>query len=505
MLEALIIFNQGGIVLFQHRAEPSLLKSVDDPAAHVRHLLEAEVIQDALSYNTKRYKIVDGLTFCWTWSGIDDDFCVAAVYPDILFEGPRQYLQHWAQYLIQATETEFRLLYDQYSHHGKSHNKNTDQGSSKNNRDIATLMNGSAFEKTFKLVLEHSKTQRHNEPKLPEQPARVDASSSSNTSSATVKEAASTTAATTSSTKKATAGPIPTKERHWRGEAKVTDAAMNALNMNEDATDNKDNDASYQRALDEARQAYLPTKDEVKKNAKPSSSPTNDTTSWSAALTGMLQTLSGSKRLTVDDLQKPLERVKAHLQEKNVSVETADALCQAVRQKLTGKQLQSFYSVQTAVQQAFESTIAQLLLKPVDLVTNVRRKRDKPYVICMIGINGIGYVYQNATLDIALFVCLLVCCCRFLEQFMIQLSHTRAHNTHNDSIIQQNDHHGQIGLSLSTKRSQFVIGRRRYLSCGCRGTIARPRRLFRRAHLYGRLRQRPDRCRHTSLAAIADN
>jgi signal recognition particle GTPase len=116
----------------------------------------------------------------------------------------------------------------------------------------------------------------------------------------------------------------------------------------------------------------------------------NDTTSWSAALTGMLQTLSGSKRLTVDDLQKPLERVKAHLQEKNVSVETADALCMAVRQKLTGKQLQSFYSVQTAVQQAFETTIAQLLLKPVDLITNVRRKRDKPYVICMIGINGIG-------------------------------------------------------------------------------------------------------------------
>jgi hypothetical protein len=400
MLEALIIFNQGGIVLFQYRAEPSLLKSIDQPAAHVRHLLEAEVIHDALlgsSYNdtTPRFKIVDGLTFCWAWSNAalhQDHFCVAAVYPDILFEGPRQYLKHWAQYLVAATAAEFRILYDRTHNGGKPHgggggknsnssSKNNEDGSSSTrNKDMVTLLSGSAFEKTFKVVLEHSKTQRHNEPTAAVPGAITDGSSSSSTthaSSSTIKESAATS-----------------KERHWRGEAKVTEAAMNALNMNEDAGDSKNNEAAYQRALDEARQAYLPSKDEVQKSAAGASNNKDDatTSSWSSALTGMLQTLSGSKKLTVDDLQKPLEKVKAHLQEKNVSVETADALCQAVRQKLVGRQLQSFYSVQTAVQQAFEATIAQLLLKPVDLVTNVRRKRDKPYVICVMGINGIGYV-----------------------------------------------------------------------------------------------------------------
>lgn len=337
MLEALLIFNQGGIVLFHHRSEPSLLKSVDHPESHVRHLLEAEVIHDTVS--NKSFKIVQGLTFSWKWM---NDVCIVAVYPDILFEGPRQYLKQWAQYLVDATAKEFQLFYEKNQSPENEH-----------------LIDASTFAPTFNVILEHSKSQRHN-----------------------------AAPANETNTKQTTKEANPNKgkeERHWRGEAKVTEAAMNALNMN-DAESSENKDAAYERALTEARQAYLPSKDEQTQSAATA----KEQPSWSSSLTGMLQTLSGSKRLTAEDLHQPLDKMKAHLQAKNVSVETSQALCDAVQSKLTGKKLQSFYSVQTAVQQAFETTIQQLLLKPVDIVTNVRRKRNKPYVICIMGINGIG-------------------------------------------------------------------------------------------------------------------
>lgn len=341
MLEALLIFNQGGIVLFHHRAEPSLLKSIDHPVSHVRHLLEAEVIHNQIT--NQCFKIVEGLTFSWKWM---NDICIVAVYPDILFEGPRQYLKQWAQFLVENTSQEFqRYLENQDPAEEEQHH----------------FTDASTFAPTFKVILDHSKSQRHGT------------------------EAGAPTPAVLEPKKKE--GSV-TKERHWRGEAKVTEAAMKALNMNDEETNNgkAGKDAAYQRALREARQAYLPTEQEQTKSVA------KEEPSWSSSLTGVLETLSGSKKLTADDLHKPLEKMKAHLQGKNVSVETSQALCDAVQSKLTGKKLQTFYSIQTAVQQALESTIQQLLLKPIDIVTSIRRKRNKPYVICVMGINGIGYV-----------------------------------------------------------------------------------------------------------------
>jgi len=102
---------------------------------------------------------------------------------------------------------------------------------------------------------------------------------------------------------------------------------------------------------------------------------------------------------------------------KNVAQEIAQDICATVRKKLVGKRMASFTRVKTAVRQALEVAIEKIL-RPgkgrgggdeVDLLRNVVSKREsgimgklmrgsksassdgkRPYVIVMVGINGVG-------------------------------------------------------------------------------------------------------------------
>mmetsp|Transcript_29042 Transcript_29042/g.44635 ORF Transcript_29042/g.44635 Transcript_29042/m.44635 type:complete len:308 (+) Transcript_29042:43-966(+) len=97
------------------------------------------------------------------------------------------------------------------------------------------------------------------------------------------------------------------------------------------------------------------------------------------------------------------------LTSKNVSNDVADEICKGVKSKLVGKRMNSFHRVDTAVQQALQSSISKLLEpsqssgKVVDVLRGVMTKRDsstrlfskdathkKPYTIVMVGINGVG-------------------------------------------------------------------------------------------------------------------
>lgn len=351
-----MIFTPGGIVLYQYRSNPSLLKSVDNPDFHVRHVVEANVIHDALGGNTASddvsYRIAQGLTLCWQWAS--DDYCVAVVYPDILFEGPRQYLRNWATQLVKLTVSEFALCFQRASADGTA----------------------ASFDKAFHVLLERSKSEK-----------APDATSSvlpSNNNSATQSSSA-------------VSKPPTKQQRSWGGEAKVTKEAMNALDMNSETDEARE--AAYEKALLEARQAYLP--DDKDNKTTPSMTPVADA-DWSSSLSSFFKKLSSKKRLTAEDLKEPIDKMKTHLQSKNVAASTADALCSSVLNKLKNKQLNSFYSVKTAVQQALGTTLSQILQrnKSDDLIASIRRsqRKQRPYVICILGINGIGKTTTTAKL-----------------------------------------------------------------------------------------------------------
>jgi len=207
---------------------------------------------------------------------------------------------------------------------------------------------------------------------------------------------------------------------------KITSKSMAALDRSK-ASSNTDNETDSP-ALQEARAAYLPSPDETPLWDKDeptlndddddddndeSNTDTSNTNKWGSSLRSALNQLSGNKILTANDLVTPLTEMHSLLTSKNVASDIATDIVNNVRTKLVGRKLASLTRVKTAVRQALEVTIGRIL-KPgsgreVDLLRGVVEKRErgngflgrfgggdsekkgkKPYVIVMIGINGVG-------------------------------------------------------------------------------------------------------------------
>jgi len=369
MLESLTIFSRGGIVLFQYNASPSMVGAEDGPA-HSCELLSSMLVGKILTDagNTKTYHIAEGLTFLWKTEG---EVVVVALYPDILFEGPRQYLRNWAQSLVDSTLDEYKIFYQ--------------QAVAQDPALVGTRPDPTLFAKTFDVLLQRSKYKNHGE-------------------APNLEEVKTTDKAPKAETKAKKEGK---EKRQWHdGNAKVTKQAMAELDKSAPGDSDESAKAeSLEKALQEARQAYLPDSSEVEEHLKKQKElEKGDTNSWSSSVTGMLQQLSGSKVLSASDLDKPLNSMEEMLTSKNVAREISHELCEAVRAKLVGKKLNSLYRVQTAVRQALESVLQRILEKNrIDLLRNVKAKRGdgsmlaslssknrQPYVISVMGINGIG-------------------------------------------------------------------------------------------------------------------
>ena len=383
MLESLTIFSKGGLILYQYTASPSLVGAAD-PVAHTRHALNtgwiSKVLWDASSSN-KTFHIDQGLSFSWK---IQNDIVAVALYPDILFEGPRQYLKTWSQGLLDQTLKEYTLY--QRSSSSKAAEKHQQ----------AIRPDPAPFDRTFRVLLQQSKGE-----------GTASAGANSSSPAAAFPTAADTPSSsgtkgtkTDSSNKSKNTKTGGKQKRSWHdGNAKVTEKAMAELDKSAAvATDDKAaaEQAKMDRMLQEARQAYLPDAAELleEQQKEEEASKTDSTASWSSSITGLFQQLTGNKVLQSPDLDQPLADMEELLTSKNVAREIAHELCEACRSKLTGKRLNSLYRIPTAVQQAMETVLSRLLDQHrIDLLRQVLAKRAssrRPYVIAVMGINGIG-------------------------------------------------------------------------------------------------------------------
>ena len=246
---------------------------------------------------------------------------------------------------------------------------------------------------------------------------------------------------TTQSTKKG-----GKKGTQWHdGNQKITKAALAELDMSKD----KDNESSAAagdgniredaRAIAEAKAAYMPDKDEVPAWEEEDEVLDEININWNAdgdededgdddsqANTGIRgffsNLLSPNRPLTKSDLEPPLKQMQLLLTSKNVAPSTAKAICEVVEKQLLGKKVGTLVGVKRAVRHALEDAIERILRpelggiggrgsgvkrgKSVDVLRGVVEKRAKgtgllgmggngggggrPYVIVMIGINGVG-------------------------------------------------------------------------------------------------------------------
>ncbi|KAM5443256.1 hypothetical protein MferCBS31731_001573 [Microsporum ferrugineum] len=118
------------------------------------------------------------------------------------------------------------------------------------------------------------------------------------------------------------------------------------------------------------------------------------------AISNMFRNVVGGKVLTEADLVKPLKAMEDHLLKKNVAREAAVRLCEGVQKELVGKKTASFQSIDSALRAGMESSLRKILtptssldlLREIEVVTSPTNKQQprRPYVISVVGVNGVG-------------------------------------------------------------------------------------------------------------------
>ncbi|KAJ6821485.1 signal recognition particle receptor subunit alpha [Iris pallida] len=127
--------------------------------------------------------------------------------------------------------------------------------------------------------------------------------------------------------------------------------------------------------------------DEEVETAKPSAKKKG----W---FSSMFQSISGNAILEKSDLEPALKALKDRLMTKNVAEEIAEKLCESVAASLEGKKLGSFTRVSSTVQTAMEEALLRILTprRSIDILRDVHaaKEQGKPYVIVFVGVNGVG-------------------------------------------------------------------------------------------------------------------
>ncbi|CAF2030596.1 signal recognition particle receptor subunit alpha [Brassica napus] len=108
----------------------------------------------------------------------------------------------------------------------------------------------------------------------------------------------------------------------------------------------------------------------------------------------VFQSITGKANLERTDLEPALKALKERLMTKNVAEEIAEKLCESVEASLEGKKLASFTRISSTVQGAMEEALIRILTprRSIDIMRDVHAAKEqrRPYVVVFVGVNGVG-------------------------------------------------------------------------------------------------------------------
>jgi signal recognition particle receptor subunit alpha len=167
-------------------------------------------------------------------------------------------------------------------------------------------------------------------------------------------------------------------------------------------------------------------------------------------ISGYFRNIVGGKILTKQDLEKPLKAMEDHLIQKNVAREAALRLCEGVEREMVGKKTGSFESTDKALRPALESSLRKILtptssldlLQEILSVTEptVKTSSPRPYVISIVGVNGVGKSTNLAKI------------CYFLLQNNYRVL-VAACDTFRSGAVEQLNHHVRNLKELSAREN----------------------------------------------------
>ena len=98
------------------------------------------------------------------------------------------------------------------------------------------------------------------------------------------------------------------------------------------------------------------------------------------------------KTLTEKKLDNTIEDLKLLLLTNDVALDTADEICHQIVESFKGEQLSRLASTKKLLFETLKSIITEILTpeKEIDLLKEIKEKKNEPYVIVFLGVNGTG-------------------------------------------------------------------------------------------------------------------
>ena len=119
-----------------------------------------------------------------------------------------------------------------------------------------------------------------------------------------------------------------------------------------------------------------------------------DTPSKNKSWWQSLMTMTGNAAVDVADIAPAVQQFKDMLIQKNVAADIAESITTAVCDSLVGQKISGIHGVKAAAKDAMEEALTKILTpkQSIDILSEIfmEKQRGNPYIICFVGVNGVG-------------------------------------------------------------------------------------------------------------------
>lgn len=182
-----------------------------------------------------------------------------------------------------------------------------------------------------------------------------------------------------------------------------------------------------------------------------------------------LKKFTGGKTINSDDIKSTLVELQNQLIKKNVAPEVAKHLTSNVEKELIGSKTKNWTSIQTTAKDALAKSLTKILTPgtSVNLLEDIK-KNDKPYVISVVGVNGVGKSTNLSKLAFWLlqnnFKVLIVACDTFrsgaVEQLRVHVNNLKNSSDKKDQIELFEGGYGGSDLVAKIAKNAIEYGKK---------------------------------------------
>lgn len=117
-------------------------------------------------------------------------------------------------------------------------------------------------------------------------------------------------------------------------------------------------------------------------------------------LTNKIAAIIETREISERELSQVLDDFKLELIESDIAFDVAEQIVEKLRRSLIGARIPRGGNIEGAVRKALAETLRSLIPEPPGILEEIRRKceRGEPYVIMVMGVNGVGKTTSIAKL-----------------------------------------------------------------------------------------------------------